>query len=861
MNAMQTSSGDFHTTKIEEDFLREMQTCLFASTDASSSTEPRQYRIRIPTRPILFYGRRAVVDIIVSSALQYKHVPILGHGGVGKTSCAREAIYDPKIIAHFGTRRYFVRCDAAPSFRGFLSAVAITLGITAGENLGGEILRSLGSKAGPTLIVLDNFETPWEASNLAMILVEEFLGELGSIGEVALIVTMRGKETPGNSVPWTKLPGVAPLLPLSHELAREVFVDMVPCHKDDPDLEELIASLDGLPLAIDIMAQVSETAPNLAVIRRQWEGEQTSMLQRRPDSADRETSLDVSLRLSIESSRMTSESRELLQVLALLPDGIPTNDLDTIFAEKPHNAAYALRRTSLAYDDDRQRLRILSPVRLFVLRQYPASDVHRRRVIDHYFRLARLGFHLFEGRPNGQEVVTRLTDEVGNITSLIHGELQPSNPHALDAIEAALGLLEFFVTSGLGSEDLVVLSLQRPEVLADNNLHARIRLCLGRFSFHRSNFADCEAYISKAVDLLQGPGVAANKNFLGDCYYYQYLNARCLEPKAGEIQSTIDQSLSLYRETGNKGGEGWCLFRQGVSFWEEGKPEIALKHFRDAETLLLECGDSRGLANIRVRLGDLALNKGDLESARKCFMDGLRLHRCTGDIRGEGHTIFRLGCIFEEQEEWESAMEYFESAMVIFRKLRGRAITLLAMGRVALKQSDDTTAYARFSEAERLYRFFKDRKGQAHCYTCFGDLALFRKNYLHAYKCYEVAKDIFDDAGQPKEIARCTASLGDAIIYLADDDSTISKDRARELYKKAYSLYEDMDSAALDGCNEHTSCSVLTLPNVALRRATYNLPLVYSPWSGWTLFPKVTRSSFLTLLDTINSPTDIEYNL
>lgn len=198
-----------------------------------------------------------------------------------------------RIAERFGTRRFFVPCDAATGRDDLLTAIAGTFGIN-GDRLQKKILDRLGDSEHKSLLVLDNFETPWE-SKASKSDVEALLSALSGLKTLALVVTMRGSERPGK-IAWSR-PFLPQLMPLGLAEARQTFLALSDCLEDDPLIEPLLKAVDCVPLAVSLMANLAETDSTETLLLR-WEEEKSSLLQRAPD---RRSSLDISIQISLDS--------------------------------------------------------------------------------------------------------------------------------------------------------------------------------------------------------------------------------------------------------------------------------------------------------------------------------------------------------------------------------------------------------------------------------------------------------------------------------------------------------------------------------------------------------------------------------
>jgi hypothetical protein len=97
------------------------------------------------------------------------------------------ALHHSEVEARFA-HRYFVSCEAASGSADVVLALAAQLGVSAqsGQALK-EVLQRLSSTVEPTLLVLDNLESAWEAPE-GRTEVEGVLGHLADLADLVLIV-------------------------------------------------------------------------------------------------------------------------------------------------------------------------------------------------------------------------------------------------------------------------------------------------------------------------------------------------------------------------------------------------------------------------------------------------------------------------------------------------------------------------------------------------------------------------------------------------------------------------------------------------------------------------------------------------
>lgn len=140
----------------------------------------------LPSRPNIFHGRETEFQQVVD-ALQHDdaRIAILGPGGIGKTSLAAAVLHHTDVTNKYPDR-YFVPCHSTLSCADLLSAIAAQVGLQPGPNLSKKIFRHFNYSP-PSLLVLDNFETPWE-STTSRGEVEEFLSLIAGVSHLAILV-------------------------------------------------------------------------------------------------------------------------------------------------------------------------------------------------------------------------------------------------------------------------------------------------------------------------------------------------------------------------------------------------------------------------------------------------------------------------------------------------------------------------------------------------------------------------------------------------------------------------------------------------------------------------------------------------
>ncbi|KAJ7888616.1 hypothetical protein B0H14DRAFT_1192585 [Mycena olivaceomarginata] len=396
----------------------------------------------LPSQPKIFHGRNSeLAQILQMFQQESPRVAILGPGGIGKTSLARAVLHHPDVTRKY-EHRFFVSCEAAITAMDVATCIAASLDLKPARDLTRPVIQSLSTKA-VALLILDNLESAWEplASRAG---VEEFLSLLTDIPQLVL-VTMRGAEHPAK-VRWTR-PFLQPLKPLSDDAAQQMFNDIADV--DFEEINKLLQFTGNMPLAVDLMAHLVAYDGAASVLAR-WETEKTSLLS---EGFDRRSNLDASIAVSLLSPRLSSSpgAMDLLCLLSILPDGL--SDVELLQSNLPITNILAckavLLSTSLAYTDDKRRLKSLVPIREH-LQQFHPVQPSLVQCLQDYFQLLLDLYQKFFGTLQSTDTSKQIALNLGNLHQILLQGLKPQNPNLENTVTCGLSLNVFTRRIGRG---------------------------------------------------------------------------------------------------------------------------------------------------------------------------------------------------------------------------------------------------------------------------------------------------------------------------------------------------------------------------------------------------------------------------
>ena len=421
-------------------------------------------------------------------------VPVLGPAGAGKSTITLAALHHPRVTERFGKRRFFVRCDGATDRDSLVAAIARLVCPEAQLPLEPKVLLEL--EEAPAVLALDNCETPWEQDTAA---VEELLAELAAIPGLALVVALRGEQRPFGP-DWREAIRAEPL---DLEAARNVFLAFAgERFRDDPDLDPLLLELDGLALAVVLLASQAEGEPDLGTLRQRWHDQRTALLHR-SGGRERQHSLEVSLQLSIDSPRMTEGGLRLLSLLGLLPEGVAREDLDG-----PAAGVRLPKRPRCSGRSGWRSIRARACVCSLRSASMSSGAIRRGRRISTgpsttISTLARIGKKI--GAEGGAEAADRLRAEMGNLEPMILAGLERDDP--IPAIRSALAYAEAVRFTGVGGLTLIGCARQAAQAASQAKLEADCIRKFGDIHLYRAHFEQAWERYEQAREIYrQGRG-------------------------------------------------------------------------------------------------------------------------------------------------------------------------------------------------------------------------------------------------------------------------------------------------------------------------------------------------------------------
>ncbi|EJD47510.1 hypothetical protein AURDEDRAFT_151323 [Auricularia subglabra TFB-10046 SS5] len=486
----------------------------------------------------------------------------------------------------------------------------------------------------------------------------------------------------------------------------------------------------------------------LDVLLKRWDELQTAML-RRGDSQTRLTSLDVSISLSLQSSRIQTApgSLRLLSALCLLPCGAAAADLELWNIPDVARALAALLRASLATRTSDQRISVLAPIRSFMLARHPPSEAALAPVYDHFFGLAAISDQAtLDGFD--QEFIGPILPELSNIDAVARYAFVHSPPKCESAVKAAVHLCAVYdrISVGPGPDILdVAQSVARRdgfERLEAELLHRRALLAADG-TVH----GDVRALLEQSRDICRRIG-SVKEELAASLLLMRFLLPQEAEVEGRRLYKLAEQHQLVLEMSDSH-------YEMGLGFLRGGKPTEALAEHKSA-IALLQCASgpekpSRTIAGNTMRIGACYCLMGDFTRGISAYQDAVTMYKALHFSPGLTIVYGQLAGISLHRGCVRDAIEYASSAL----ELQGATVQLgsgvrsslhLAMAQALIGNHDAATAaLGRMDEFEPIGGF--DPAQQSEILEAHGVVALYRgdiaaaRAYLQAANAVTRGKD------------------------------------------------------------------------------------------------------------------------
>jgi predicted ATPase/class 3 adenylate cyclase len=669
----------------------------------------------LPAQMSSFIGRDEVIREVEEALEETRLLTLTGAGGTGKTRLALEVAR--RQLPAFLDGAWFVDLSAVTDPSVVPTEIAVALEAT--RDPGATALECLEQhlRDRKLLLVLDNFEQVLQAASAVERLLSRAPGLRIMVTSRSVLSVYGEREYP---VPPLRLPepgsvevlemlGASESVSLFVERARAVRPDFRLTGDNAPAVAEICATLDGLPLAIELAAvRVNVLTPQTMLPRL---GERLSLLTSGPRSLpERQRTLrgaiDWSYRLLDEPERRLlarlaafsgGGTLEATEAVCDSDQGVPV--LDLLGSLVNHSL---LRRTETPGGE--VRFQMLETIREYAterLEAEPDAPEIRRRHARYFLDLAtRAEAHLLG--PDQKEWLDRCDHEHDNIRAALKWSIHAGEVPA--GQEAAGALWRFWHQRGHLAEGRAKLEhlLQAPG--GDGRTPARFKALTGAggLAYWQNDYPTAERFYSEALEIateLDDPRAIAEGLF----------NLSFLDRIRGEEEqgmAKLRRVLETARSLGDSQLVADSLFLLGSHDLREGRHQEGLPMVEEALAIHRELRNLFATADSLSGLGSFYRRISDSEAAISKQREALEIFVQVGNPTGIAMVLQEMALIETMDGHHERALRLAGAASALKEETGGGAPEELMRSNEAIENArrtlDPETAERAWDEGRRM---------------------------------------------------------------------------------------------------------------------------------------------------------------
>jgi len=629
-----------------------------------------------------FVGRERELDEVKALLSEARLLTLLGMGGLGKTRLSLQAA--AQVMHQYPDGVWFL--DLAPISDPALvpSVAAQALGVR--EEPGRPLVQTLCThlKSHRALLILDNCEHLIEPlADLAHAIVRE-------TSQVRLIASSRQTlRIPGErAYPILPLPvpqrgdGLDALLRSS---AVRLFLDRAQAHKpsfalnerEAPAIAELVARLEGIPLALELAAARVRSL-SVADINARLHDRYKLLTGGARVLQERQQTLRALVDWSYEL--LNEPEQTLLSRLGVFVGGFDLAAAEHVCGTDPLDRDDVLDLLSSLVEkslvmlderDDGTRYRMLETIRDYArekLERNGQAAATAVRHCEHFFALAKDANRGLKG-PEQADWIWRLETELDNVRAAIALALGGGTDPFI-AVKFAVALQGFWILRGYSTEGrhLVRAALALPAIRAADVAHAWALYVGAALAESQSDHAEARRMLETCLELRRRLGsqvdIAATLSTLSF--------ARL---QGGDAQSAAvgeREALQIFRELGDRVGEAIGLLHLGQIEVYQGNDAQAHAHLEHGLAIARDIRHQEVEGECELVLGEVAFELGDAAQACLRFKRSLTVCREAGDKRGEANALWWLGRVDLQGGDLASARSRLDDALRAFRTFEMR---------------------------------------------------------------------------------------------------------------------------------------------------------------------------------------------
>jgi predicted ATPase/DNA-binding SARP family transcriptional activator len=668
-------------------------------------TVPSPFPVRLPSTFTAFCGREeeeAALFALLRSG-ETRLATITGPGGCGKTRLAIETAR--QMTDYFGGGILFVPLADLREAERLPEAIADTLGLprSAALPLPEQIAGALNAASAPVLLVLDNFE---QIVDGGAVFVQTLFAAAPML---RCLVTSRHRLLIESEREFTLAPLPVPEHPGTPQRLLEfssvqLFVHRARAARGDFELNtgnaaavaELCTRLEGIPLALELAAAWAQTLTAEQILERLGRGFDL-LVARRRDVPARHATLRATIAWGVDL--LSPDLKVFFTRLSAFRGGFSLEAAEEV-CEEPNALTFladlcdhsllivepSLPAAEADAPTPQMRYRMLETVREFaeelrLQRSEEEQAALNARHAAYFVRMAEEAEPHLRGSRQQRFWFDYLQTEQTNL----HAALEWTRSAASDA--------------GAG------------KAVSAHTVHLRLCSALSAYWLMRGHLAEAERWLLQNNLILLAHGMPDMPASILAPALYGRAEIAHIREEVDISRDAMERSLTLYREAGNKSGEGRALARlarrdQRLSYQERRRMA------RVARRLCRAAGDPQAEADVLTDQAWLIrCQVKNYPRAHQFMSRAVALYRSVGDTEHAASALRERGTWYAWGLQLEPAEALLNEALALARQLNNRreiGFILWSLGYVTVFKSELVRAIEMFREGAQIAQAIGD---------------------------------------------------------------------------------------------------------------------------------------------------------
>ncbi|KAG6828753.1 hypothetical protein H0H87_000960 [Tephrocybe sp. NHM501043] len=551
---------------------------------------------------------------------------------------------------------------------------------------------------------------------------------------------MRESAPPCGDLPWKQVN----LQAVDATAAHKIYASWHPEGRDDPNVPPLLAKIGHMPLAVMLLAKKAKSTRISAESLVEEYNQQGTVVV--GQGFDAETSMEICIGLSVDSSRMKArpEAFLLLCILSMLPVGTTYKMLSEWWARDLPNLTGALEvlKSTALVEHRGNTFTVLPVVQRYIL--HTSRFLPQVQLAMTETACAFLKEHDSKvGDPRYKDDTAVLSAEDGNLEAVLLTTTAPDP----SVIRDGLLLLARHQSNHRPRVDVIGHALSIARSLDDEVLQGDIHFYFGNILYRLQDYAKSVDFLREALRLFLA--ARNDKRKVIECRLHLANSLRLASNTWREREKLIMEAQEDSKTIHDQLFIGRCLHELGKLHWSFTEYSTAISFLNQAEPLLTQ-DPYQHVACLQTFtwcyywIGDF--DTAYYQCAAPAFDQSIKM----GDVRSRSYMAFDVGWVLSARGDYKGSLKALLQSLELRKSMglepSGYALEGIALAWIKLRKIKDarwafqqaklvynTSADERKSDCGKLYRiqFFLKRLDDPCIYPTDNELSALNCLYSH----------------------------------------------------------------------------------------------------------------------------------